>query len=110
MLDMGAAWCGPRTPKETNVKTARQIKNAYERAAADAHKLASASQIVNFAAAPAQLASERGGAACAAGFAAQALANLANGDYDKFLTDLRLAGQFANEASDEYLNRTRKPL
>jgi hypothetical protein len=85
--------------------TAKQIRNAYDRAAADARKLAVSSQIEMFAATPEQLADERGAAMCAAGYAAQALANLKAGNYELFLTDLRLAGTFANDATDTFYTR-----
>jgi hypothetical protein len=43
--------------------------------------------------------SERGLAANAASFAQAALLHLENGDYDRFLTNLRIAGEFAADAT-----------
>jgi hypothetical protein len=90
-----------------NVKplTPKQISNAYDRAAKIAHALVSADQQVNFAATTEQLRSERGAAQCAAGFAAQALANLQAGNYQQFLTDIKLAGDFAKQADDARYKR-----
>jgi hypothetical protein len=83
-----------------------QVRNAYARASLRAHNVVRASQIDLFAATDEQMADERGAAQCAAGFAAQALAKLENGDYDAFLTNLRLAGDFAEDATTSYHNRT----
>lgn len=90
------------------MKTTKQIRNAYDRAATLAWNAVKADQIKSFAATPSQMSSERGSAQCAAGMAAQALAHLENGDYEHFLTCMRLAGGFANNASDDYLERSVK--
>jgi hypothetical protein len=90
------------------MKTDKQVSNAYDRAATLAWNTVKASQETMFAATPAQMSSERGAAQCAAGMAAQALAKLENGDYEGFLTSMRLAGGFANDASDSYF--ARKPI
>lgn len=88
------------------MKTTRQIRNAYDRATTNAWNAVKASQIENFAATPEQMASERGAMQCAAGMAASALAKLENGDLDGFLTSMRLAGTFAQEATVLHYNRT----
>lgn len=88
--------------------TDRQITNRYNNAASDAYRVTSASMVEHFAASEAQLIDERGNAQCAAGFAAQAIAKLANNDYEGFLSSMRLAGAFAEKASAAYY--TRKPL
>lgn len=89
--------------------TAKQISNSYDRAARLGWQIVNESQKANFAAPAEKLASERGNVVCAAGFAAQALANLQNGDYQAFLTDLRLAGKFAQDADSEFHDRKVKP-
>lgn len=90
------------------MNTERQISNAYSRAANLAWEKVKADQINFFAATPEQMSSERGAAQCAAGMAAQALAKLENGDLDGFLTSMRLAGTFAQDASDARYARTHK--
>ena len=87
------------------MKTEKQIRNAYDRAAAQGHSVTSADQVTYFAAPAVKLADERGAVQCAAGFAAQALAKLENGDLDGFLASMRLAGTFANDASVSYYAR-----
>lgn len=88
------------------MKTERQIANASNRASKLAWEAVKADQIDNFAATPKQMSDERGGAMCAAQCAAQALGKLENGDLDGFLTSLRLAGQFAQDATVLHYNRT----
>ena len=87
------------------MKTAKQINNAYDRAAKQARDSAKSSQAMYPAKGEHESASERGNAMCAAGFAAQALMHLQNGDYELFLTDLRLAGEFAGKGSNEFYER-----
>jgi hypothetical protein len=91
------------------MKTEKQIRNAYDRAARKAWDVVNASQIEAFAADPKALADERGSATCAAACAAQAVARLENGDYEGFLTSLRLAGQFVDTASDRFYARKVQP-
>lgn len=87
------------------MKTERQIANAYARAAALAWDAVKADQVTHFCATPLQMSDERGAAQCAAGFAAQAIAKLDNGDLDGFLTSLRLAGTFAEDATNSRQKR-----
>ncbi len=86
--------------------TAKQISNAHSRTSSLAYDVVLADQTNNFAATEEQLTSERGAAMCAAGFAAAAVAHLQNGDYQRFLTDIGLAGTFAAEADSLRFNRT----
>jgi len=90
------------------MKSEKQVSNAYDRAATLAWNVVKADQIENFAATPAQLSSERGAMQCAAGMAAQALARLENGDLEGFLTSMRLAGSFTQDASDSFYARKTK--
>lgn len=84
------------------------IKRAYDRAAEKAWNVTREDQIARFAASEKQMSDERGSVQCAAGFAAQALAKLDNGDLDGFLASMRLAGQFSQQASDAFYSRTHK--
>lgn len=90
------------------MKTDKQISNAYDRAANLAWNATQGSQIIAFAATPEQMSQERGAMQCAAGFAAQALARLENGDIEGFLTCMRLAGDMTKDASLLHYNRTHK--
>jgi len=88
------------------MKTDKQISNAHSRAAQKASEAAHESQKINFAATDKDLASERGSAMTAAGFAASALAHLENGNYARFLTCMRLSGDFAKDADFAHSKRT----
>jgi hypothetical protein len=90
------------------MKTDRQISNAHTRAAKLARDVALNDQLQNFAATDKQMAEERGAAMCAAGFAASALGKLENGDYEGFLSCMRLAAGFAKDASEAHGNRRPK--
>jgi hypothetical protein len=85
--------------------TEKQITNAYDRAAKVAWDVVNESQTDNFGADGLAMADERGSATCAAACAARAVKLLENGDYEGFLTNVRLAGQFANTASERYYAR-----
>jgi hypothetical protein len=85
--------------------TDRQISNAGQRASRMAYEAVNQSQIEMFGATEEQMSSERGNVANAAQCAAMALGRLESGDYEGFLSMLRLAGQFAEPASDVYYRR-----